>query len=234
MAVLALELMAIEMCTESFERRNFFVGQYKHTMATIFSAPEIGDPRATGIKNGGVTSFGADIVYPTSRLTTPDGTWSGGKQLEFRWRSDSSRFWSPRDTKLYVKYKVGFGPKAGETDGAAQNLATAAGVDAVKNVRITAAPNTSLFDGGVRYLQNSVVVENQTEPLLGGQVWLTCFQTPHRVGHMLLVRAERPRHVQIVRTTSSRQCPSRGLGYLACTRGSSAALAHTLLLPLLS
>jgi hypothetical protein len=49
-------------------------------------------------------------VYPVSRLTTPDGTWSGGKQLEFRWRSDSSRFWSPRDTKLYVKYKVGFGP----------------------------------------------------------------------------------------------------------------------------
>jgi hypothetical protein len=37
-------------------------------------------------------------------------------------------------------------------------------VDAVKNVRITAAPNTSLFDGGVRYLQNSVVVENQTQP----------------------------------------------------------------------
>jgi hypothetical protein len=34
----------------------------------------------------------------------------------------------------------------------------------VKNVRITAAPNNSLFDGGVRYLQNSVVVENQTQP----------------------------------------------------------------------
>ena len=31
-------------------------------------------------------------------------------------------------------------------------------------MRITAAPNTSLFDGGVRYLQNSVVVENQTQP----------------------------------------------------------------------
>ena len=75
-------------------------------MATIFSAPQIGDPRATGIKNGGIKAFESDIVYPVSRLTTPDGTWSGGKQLEFRWRSDSSRFWSPRDTKLYVKYKV--------------------------------------------------------------------------------------------------------------------------------
>ena len=44
------------------------------------------------------------------------------------------------------------------------DLATPEGADAVKNVRITAAPNTSLFDGGVRYLQNSVVVENQTQP----------------------------------------------------------------------
>ena len=88
----------------------FFLCVHKHTMATIFSAPQIGDPRATGIKNGGIKAFESDIVYPVSRLTTPDGTWSGGKQLEFRWRSDSSRFWSPRDTKLYVKYKVGFGP----------------------------------------------------------------------------------------------------------------------------
>jgi hypothetical protein len=34
----------------------------------------------------------------------------------------------------------------------------------IRNVRMTAAPNTCLFDGGMRYLQNSVVVENQTEP----------------------------------------------------------------------
>jgi hypothetical protein len=213
-------------------------------MATIFSAPQIGDPRATGIKNGGIKAFESDIVYPVSRLTTPDGTWSGGKQLEFRWRSDSSRFWSPRDTKLYVKYKVGFGQSvnvlntqlvtlaaattvaipagtrciqdsvagttasnvnigattftldvskgtflgtnpitvhlaAGDQQFAPtditsigalteptepMDLSKAADVDTVRNVRITAAPNTSLFDGGVRYLQNSVVVENQTQP----------------------------------------------------------------------
>jgi hypothetical protein len=34
----------------------------------------------------------------------------------------------------------------------------------IRNVRMTAAPNTCLFDGGMRYLQNSVVIENQTEP----------------------------------------------------------------------
>eukprot|EP01046_Picozoa_sp_COSAG06_P114379 COSAG06_NODE_61185_length_268_cov_0.917160_1_plen_76_part_01 len=76
-------------------------------MTRSFSAPQRGDRRATGIKNGGIKAFESDIVYHVSRLTTPDGTWSGSKQLEFRWRSDSSRFWSPRDTKLYVKYKVG-------------------------------------------------------------------------------------------------------------------------------
>jgi hypothetical protein len=38
-------------------------------MATIFSAPTVGDPRATGIKNGGIKAFESDIVYPVSRLT---------------------------------------------------------------------------------------------------------------------------------------------------------------------
>jgi hypothetical protein len=146
-------------------------------MATIFSAPTIGDPRATGVKNGGIKAFESDIVYPVSRLV--DSQFTPGKQLEFRWRSDSNRFWSPRDTKLYVKYQLQFGAPHGAVDGNA-DITTAAddvlNFDAttldnskaqlarIKNVRMTAAPNTCLFDGGMRYLQNSVVVENQTEP----------------------------------------------------------------------
>jgi hypothetical protein len=70
-------------------------------MTTIFSAPTVGDPRATGIKNGGIKAFESDIVYPVSRLVGPQ--FKAGKQMEFRWRSDSNRFWSPRDTKLYVR-----------------------------------------------------------------------------------------------------------------------------------
>ena len=35
-------------------------------MATIFSAPTIGDPRAVGIKNGGISKFETDIVRPKS------------------------------------------------------------------------------------------------------------------------------------------------------------------------
>jgi hypothetical protein len=75
-------------------------------MATIFSAPTIGEPRAVGIKNGGIQQVETDIVRPMSRLSTDDDTWQAGKQMEFRWRSDSSRYWSPRDTRLYVKYMV--------------------------------------------------------------------------------------------------------------------------------
>eukprot|EP01047_Picozoa_sp_COSAG01_P112563 COSAG01_NODE_41302_length_453_cov_1.002825_1_plen_76_part_10 len=75
-------------------------------MATIFSAPTIGEPRAVGIKNGGIQQVETDIVRPMSRLSTSDDTWQPGKQMEFRWRSDSSRYWSPRDTRLYVKYKL--------------------------------------------------------------------------------------------------------------------------------
>jgi hypothetical protein len=36
--------------------------------------------------------------------------------------------------------------------------------DKVRSVRVTAAPNTALFDGGMRYLQNNVTVEHQPHP----------------------------------------------------------------------
>lgn len=75
-------------------------------MATIFSAPEIGDPRAVGVKNGEVKEFTSNIIYPVSRIVK--GEFTESKQLEFRWGSDSSRFWSPRDTKLMVKYEIAF------------------------------------------------------------------------------------------------------------------------------
>jgi hypothetical protein len=165
-------------------------------MTTIFSAPTVGDPRATGIKNGGIKAFESDIVYPVSRLVGPQ--FKAGKQMEFRWRSDSNRFWSPRDTKLYVRYKLQFGTAGAPADEAAAQALGFTGTDGtgnqhrnvaavglldfggpgsgqtldvcratrdqIKNVRTTAAANTCLFDGGMRYLQNSVVVENQTEP----------------------------------------------------------------------
>jgi hypothetical protein len=133
-------------------------------MATIFSAPTIGDPRAVGIKNGGISKFETDIVRPMTRLSTDDDTWAAGKQLEFRFRSDSSRFFSPKDSRLYVKYKLEFGQPVGGGTTVPLDLSTAADADKVKSVRVTAAPNTVLFDGGVRYLQNNVMVEHNPHP----------------------------------------------------------------------
>lgn len=54
--------------------------------------------------------------------------------------------------------------RAGGSRGPPLVLSNAAHVDKVKSVRITAAPNTALFDGGVRYLQNNVTIEQQPQP----------------------------------------------------------------------
>eukprot|EP01047_Picozoa_sp_COSAG01_P098453 COSAG01_NODE_28641_length_656_cov_1.263914_1_plen_198_part_10 len=59
------------------------------------------------------------------------------------------------------KSVIDFGGDNGSTVSLAHSRARR---DMIKNVRMTAAPNTCLFDGGMRYLQNSVVVENQTQP----------------------------------------------------------------------
>lgn len=134
-------------------------------MATIFSAPTIGEPRAVGIKNGGIAQVETDIVRPMSRLSTDDDTFQPGKQMEFRWRSDSSRYWSPRDTRLYVRYRLQFGePHDGTPLPATAPLDMTLHQDKVRTVRVTAAPNTVLFDGGMRYLQNNVTIEHQPHP----------------------------------------------------------------------
>jgi hypothetical protein len=67
-------------------------------MATVFSAPEIDSAESVGVKSGGIKAFDTDVIRPVSNLIRDE--FSGSKQLEFRWRSDSSRFFSPKDTKL--------------------------------------------------------------------------------------------------------------------------------------
>ena len=119
----------------------------------IFSAPEIGSAQAVGVKNNGIKEYTHDIIYPVSDIRRAQFT--ANKQLEFRWRSDSSRYFLPSQSKMVVSYEVAFADPAGN-----RFLADKLHDD----VRITAAPNTCLFDGGMRYSQNSVTVENQTEP----------------------------------------------------------------------
>eukprot|EP01046_Picozoa_sp_COSAG06_P086755 COSAG06_NODE_33320_length_491_cov_4.933673_1_plen_85_part_10 len=55
-------------------------------MTTLFKAPQIGEPRATGVKNGGVQSYDQRVIHPVSRIV--DDAFTPGKQIEFRWRSE--------------------------------------------------------------------------------------------------------------------------------------------------
>ena len=63
-----------------------------------------------------------------------------------------------------MKYKLEFGQPVGGGTTVPLDLSSAADADKVKSVRVTAAPNTALFDGGVRYLQNNVMVEHNPHP----------------------------------------------------------------------
>ena len=129
-------------------------------MTTLFKAPQIGEPRSTGVKNGGVTSYDTRIVKPVSRIVGDSVT--PGTQVEFRWRSSSSAYHNPRETKLAVKYQVMLGPTtndAGVTAGATNDAVQ--GKFLPSNVRFTACPNTCLFGDGAQYQVNSTMIENQ-------------------------------------------------------------------------
>ena len=138
--------------------------------AAPWSAPPADSPAAVGLKNGGLSEMTTDIIYPASRQI--DGEFTGGRQLEFRWRSDSSRHWLPRESRLHVKYEFKFGETSATGTGntsnclvdigkaAPRNRMDGTGVQPNANVGFTAAPNASLFDQA-RYLMNSVSVENQ-------------------------------------------------------------------------
>ena len=134
-------------------------------MTTLFRAPRISSPRSTGIKNGGVTSYDTRIVKPVSRIVGDAVT--PGQQVEFRWRSSSSAYHNPRETKLAVKYQVMFGPSIGvnglTSDGITDGATNAAiqGKFVPSNVRFTACPNTCLFGDGAQYQVNSTMIENQ-------------------------------------------------------------------------
>jgi hypothetical protein len=51
------------------------------------------DPRAVGLKNGGLREITHDIINVVSRAER--GAFQSGVQQELRWRSDSSRMWLP-------------------------------------------------------------------------------------------------------------------------------------------
>jgi hypothetical protein len=110
-------------------------------MATVFSAPEINSAESVGVKSGGIKAFDTDVIRPVSNLIRDE--FSGSKQLEFRWRSDSSRFFSPKDTKLKVEYELAFCKTTGAfADDTEHDMCC-----------FTACPAMAMFDRGLKYTQ---------------------------------------------------------------------------------
>ena len=131
--------------------------QLRSTMATGFSAPTVGEARATGIKNSGISEYGADVIQPVTSITGPQFT--PGKQIEFRVRSSASRWLNWRETKLMVRYKVAFGKAT--ADGAAGNNPPCDRSELPPNVYMQACANSQLFEA-VRLVQNGQTIENQS------------------------------------------------------------------------
>ena len=132
--------------------------QLRSTMATGFSAPTVGEARATGIKNSGISEYGADVIQPVTSITGAQFT--PGKQIEFRVRSSASRWLNWRETKLMVRYKVAFGKPT--ADGAAGNNPPCDRSQLPPNVYMQACANSQLFEA-VRLVQNGQTIENPTQ-----------------------------------------------------------------------
>ena len=78
-------------------------------MSAPWIAPLANSPQAVGLKNGGLSEITSDILYPASRLQ--DGDFQSGRTLEWRWRSDSSRHFLPRESRMFIEllYEFVFG-----------------------------------------------------------------------------------------------------------------------------
>ena len=136
--------------------------------STPFDVPSLENlPQAIGVKNSGVREFTNDRVFPVSRHVSQDGTLEAGKVVEFRFRSDSSRWINWRESKLHATFEV-----VTTNNGATSGTAPGVGVTIPKTTRMVAMPLHHIFDGGMRYTLNGTVVENNTHPAQSAMVAL--------------------------------------------------------------
>lgn len=121
-----------------------------------FNVPAVGDPRAVGSKFGSSSGTSTDILYPQSKQV--DSAFQAGRTLEFSFKSDQHRFWSPKNTRLMVEYEMMFG----ETEETCADIEVGPQDQAAppsRSLRMTAMPNSTLFDSQVRFVANNTVIE---------------------------------------------------------------------------
>eukprot|EP01046_Picozoa_sp_COSAG06_P021783 COSAG06_NODE_1652_length_8798_cov_6.868835_5_plen_179_part_00 len=100
-----------------------------------FNFPAVGDPRAVGSKFGSSSGTSTDIIFPVSKQI--DEAFQPGRTLELAWKSDQHRFWSPKNTRLFVEYELMYG----EVDDTCADVATGpvdgAGAPPSRSLRIS-------------------------------------------------------------------------------------------------
>jgi hypothetical protein len=91
-----------------------------------------------------------------------NGQFQEGRTVEFNWKSDKHRHWHPRSTRLVHEFQFKFGEVDETCAAVTTGPATSAGTRPSKSVRFTALPGHALYGNGqARFVQNSVVLENQ-------------------------------------------------------------------------
>ena len=126
----------------------------------VFGAPKVGSASAIGSRYGNISGTSTDIIYPVSKLV--NGQFQEGRTVEFNWKSDKHRHWHPRSTRLVHEFQFKFGEVDETCAAVTTGPATSAGTRPSKSVRFTALPGHALYGNGqARFVQNSVVLENQ-------------------------------------------------------------------------
>lgn len=123
-----------------------------------FNFPAIGDSRAVGYgKFGSTSGSSTDIIYPTAKLV--DDAFQPGRVLNFEWKADQHRFWSPKNTRLFMELELAYG----EVDATCSDAVTGPedGKEAPpsRSLRMSALPAAQVFDSQMRFSANNTVVE---------------------------------------------------------------------------
>ena len=126
---------------------------------SLFNLPTADAP--LGPKNGGTAAYDKMIVQPVSQPGGANALVSG-TAVNFRFRSDSSKYINYRESRLYCRWSVAIGPPQNAAGDAAAGAARSRST-LPPNLRMAACPNSACFGGGAKYTLNGTVVENMPD-----------------------------------------------------------------------
>eukprot|EP01046_Picozoa_sp_COSAG06_P075663 COSAG06_NODE_23753_length_682_cov_2.265866_1_plen_207_part_10 len=111
-----------------------------------------------GSKYGNTSGTHMETIYPVTEML--HGEAREGRTVVFRIQSDENKHLLPRNSRLFVRYKIGYGevsstasePEKGPQDGKAAKPSP--------YLRMAAFCNSALFDSQVRWVVSNITVES--------------------------------------------------------------------------